>query len=272
LKFDPFMEEITSRSNQHVQHARAVRDGRERELVFVEGARLVEEVIGAGAELTQLLVTQKFAEESERGAPLIEQARNAGADVLLISESVLDSLADTKTPAGIVLLARRPVTGTTRLEEDQTVPLLVIGHRINNPANAGAILRTAEAAGATGAIFTAESADLFSPKALRGAMGSSFRLPLWTGAQLGEVLSWCRANGITTVGASMDANQTHTEMDWTWRTALVLGPEGAGLSPAETESLDQTVSIPMESAVESLNVAVAAGVLLYEARRQRNSG
>jgi TrmH family RNA methyltransferase len=101
-------------------------------------------------------------------------------------------------------------------------------------------------------------------------MGSSFRLPLWTGASFEDAIAWCKSQGIGTVGAALGANQSHTEFDWTWRTALVVGAEGEGLSTGETALINETVSIPMQKPVESLNVAVATGIILYEARRQRD--
>jgi TrmH family RNA methyltransferase len=143
-------------------------------------------------------------------------------------------------------------------------------HRVNNPSNAGAMLRVADAAGATGAVATGGSTDLFSPKSLRGSMGSAFRLPLWTGPTLQEVSAWCEARGVRPVAAATDAPQTHTTLDWTGPRAIIVGPEAGGLTPEETRAAAERVRIPMRAPVESLNVAVALGVLLYEAARQRN--
>ncbi|HYY41607.1 MAG TPA: RNA methyltransferase, partial [Pyrinomonadaceae bacterium] len=151
-------------------------------------------------------------------------------------------------------------------------PLVVIMHRINNPANAGAMLRVAEAAGATGVIATAGTVDLFSPKSLRGAMGSAFRLPLWPGAQLDEALNWCAARGIVTVATDLRAELTHTEFDWTRPHALVMGAEAHGLAPQESAAAATHLRIPMRPPVESLNVATALAVVLYEAARQRAAG
>jgi TrmH family RNA methyltransferase len=142
-------------------------------------------------------------------------------------------------------------------------------HRINNPSNAGAVLRTAEAAGACGAILTEGTTDIFSPKALRGAMGSSFRLPLWTNAPFQEALAWCKEQGINTICADLRAGRAHTEIDWTQPSALVVGAESTGLTTEEMGDTVEAVRIPMHAPVESLNVAVAAAIALYEAARQR---
>jgi TrmH family RNA methyltransferase len=144
-------------------------------------------------------------------------------------------------------------------------------HGINNPVNVGAILRTAEAAGASGVITTRHTSDPFSPKALRGAMGSAFRLPIWTGTTYADVLSWCTQRKIETVCADVEGSAVYTDIDWTEPKALIVGPESTGLSPEEVLATNVAVRIPMLGKVESLNVGVAASIFLYEAVRQRAS-
>jgi TrmH family RNA methyltransferase len=185
-----------------------------------------------------------------------------------VSEKLLESVSYTKTPQGIIVLAQRPESLELQLD---TNPLLVVLHQINNPVNVGAILRTSEAAGAAGVITTKNTSDPFSPKSLRGAMGSAFRLPIWNGPAYTEVIDWCRQRGIATICAAVDATTTYTEIDWTRPSALILGPESTGLTPEEQELADRRVSIPMKGMAESLNVAVAGGVLLFEAARQRRN-
>ncbi len=269
-------EVITSRENQLAKQARAVRDGRVRELIFVEGLRLCEEAVAAGLRITDVLYTERFAAE-ERGGRLLRALLEKSERAALVSEGVLESVSDTKTPQGVVALVERPRTGALELErravEALSPPsLLLVMHRTNNPANAGAILRTAEAAGATGVVTTAGSTDILSPKALRGAMGSGFRLPLWTDAAFDEALAFCSARGIRTVCADARARRSYTELDWTTPRAIILGPEAAGLSEQEAAAADEAVRIPMRAPVESLNVAVAAAIFLYEAARQRARG
>jgi TrmH family RNA methyltransferase len=281
-------EIIRSRHNALVKHARAVRDGREsQDQIFIEGLRLAEEAVRSRLVIQDVLYTEKFQQE-ERGARLLYELKAEGARLSLLSEDALASISDTRTPQGIVMLASRPHAGRETLlavsktqsseseraghENETNFPLIVIIHGINNPANAGAILRTAEAAGATGVVSTKGTTDLFSPKALRGAMGASFRLSLWTGADFAEVISWCSQNGIRILGATTGATKTHTEADWTKPCALVVGSEAAGLSASEVAMLDEAIRIPMRPPVESLNAAVASGIMLYEAARQRNGG
>lgn len=263
-------ETITSRRNPIVQKARTVREGRERELIFVEGVRLCEEAISAGLVIDAVLCVEHLAQEA-RGAHLLSALEAGSGRVHFASAEVLEFVSDTKTPQGIVALTRRPPAGRDVIEKGDEMPLVVLLHRVNNPSNAGAMLRVAEAAGATGVITTQGSTDLFSAKALRGAMGSAFRLPLWTGAGFAEALQWCAGRGIRSVSTHLAASATHTELDWTTPRAIILGPEGAGLTPEEAEAADDRIRIPMRPAVESLNVAVALAVVLYEAARQRQN-
>lgn len=260
---------ITSRDNALAKRARAVRDRKVEGLIFVEGVRLCEEAHGASLPIEDVFCTERFAVD-ERGARLLEALGHVCERIAFVSDQVFASISDTKTPQGIALIASRPRTGAELLVNPHgQIPLIVVMHGIGNPANAGAILRTAEAAGATGAITTRGSTDIFAPKALRGAMGSSFRLPLWTGAEFKELIEWCAVRGVRTVCADVRAAYAHTEIDWRVPRALILGGEAAGLSALEVAAADEALRIPMRPPVESLNAAVAAAIVLYEAARQR---
>ena len=263
--------QITSRDNSLLRQARAVRDGKVDDLIFVEGLRLCVEALRSNLELEAVIFSEQLAGKEKAVAPIAEISR-ASRRVASVTEKLLESISYTKTPQGIVVLARRPESSEQRLAASLTNDaLLVVLHQINNPVNVGAVLRTAEAAGATGIITTENTSDPFSPKSLRGAMGSAFRLPVWRDAEFAKVVEWCRAKEIKLVGTAASATVKHTEWDWTRSTALLLGPESSGLTAHELKAADQTISIPMHGEVESLNVSVAAGILLYEAARQRAS-
>jgi RNA methyltransferase, TrmH family len=262
---------ITSRDNSLLRHARAVRDGKIDDSIFVEGLRLCEEVLISGLKIEAVVYSEEIARK-ERAASLLERLGKACEQVASASEKLLESISYTKTPQGIVVVASRPANDEVSFKAKQPeAPLLVILHGINNPVNVGAILRTAEAAGVTGAIATANTADPFSPKALRGAMGSAFRLPIWLGASFAEVIAWCVDQGVRTVGADAAGAKAFREIDWRGPRALIVGAESTGLLPEEIASADEAVRIPMAGSVESLNVAVATGIILYEAHSQRAS-
>jgi len=230
--------------------------------------RLCEEALRASVRFESVLYTRALAGD-ERGAALLKSLREVCRDAHVVSEDVLESVSDTKTPQGVVALARRPQTGREAIERAAGVPLVVVMHRANNPSNAGAALRVAEAAGATGVVLTKGSTDPLSPKSLRGSMGSAFRVPLWTGPSLEEALGWCAERGIRTVATAAAATSTHTEVDWTKPHAVVVGPEAGGLTDEEVRAANDAVRIPMRDPVESLNLATALAVVLYEAARQR---
>jgi RNA methyltransferase, TrmH family len=259
---------ITSRQNPLVQRTRAVRDGREPASIFIEGLRLAEEAIAAALAVEVVLLTERLMRDP-RGADLRAALHNT-TRIYEVSDGVMDVVTDTKSPQGVVLLARRPHTERAAFEAAQMgLPLIAILHGVNNPANAGAMLRVAEAAGASGVIATDGAADLFSPKALRGAMGSAFRLPLWTHVEFNAALAWCAARGIITVATDPRAARSHTEHDWTAPAAVIIGPEANGLTDAEASAAAARIHIPMRAPVESLNAATALAVVLYEAARQR---
>jgi len=260
---------VTSRDNSLLRRARAARDGKTDELIFVEGLRLCEEALSSNLKIETAIYSEKLAHK-DRAAKLIDQLGERAKASASVSEKLLESISYTKTPQGIVVLAERPAGDVESFSQRQPArPLIVLLHETNNPVNVGAIVRTAEAAGATGVITTANTADPFSPKALRGAMGSAFRLPVWSGATFANATEWCGARDIQIVCADVSAATTFSDVDWQKASALVVGRESTGLSAEELSAALRVVRIPMQGSAESLNVAVAAGIILYEAARQR---
>ena len=263
------MLRISSRDNPKIKFARAVRDGKESEFIFLEGLRLAEEVLHADLQVKEIFYTESFA-NSERGRKFLKANQTIATEV---SEKILDSIADTKNSQGVIVIAKKPVDGKARIEINLQVvksPLVLLLHQINNPSNLGAILRTAEAVNAAGIITTNRSADIFSPKALRGAMGASLRVPVWTNADFYEVVEWSRAENLKSVCADICSRKSYTEINWRIGRLLILGSEGQGLSAAERAAADESLIIPMENGVESLNLAVACAVILFEAQRQKS--
>lgn len=260
---------ILSRDNSLLRRARAVRDGKVVDLIFVEGMRLCEEALASNLRIEAVVHSDHIAQKA-KAAKLIAQLSERAKSSVSVSEKLLESISYTKTPQGIVVLAARPSSDADNLTRLQPAkPLIVILRETNNPVNVGAIVRTAEAAGASGVIATANTADPFSPKALRGAMGSAFRLPVWSGGTFSQALAWCRAQKIQLICADLSAVTLFSEVDWRKPSALLVGRESSGLSREEVTSADLAVRIPMKGSTESLNVAVATGVILYEAARQR---
>lgn len=257
-------ESITSRDNPKIKAAIRVREMREPGLIFIEGMRLAEEAIKSGLNIRETFFTEKFS-QSERGAELLKLTK----DPIEVSEKLFTSIADTKQSQGIILIAEGPKNGREQIELSNKHLLLLL-HEINNPANLGAILRTAEAAGVVGVILTKTSADAFSPKALRGSMGASLRLPIWVDVEFQEAIEWAKANGIKTTASDISGNKNYTDTDWDRPKLLIFGSEAHGLSAEELALIDEAIMIPMENNVESLNIGVAAGIILFEAKKQRH--
>ena len=260
---------ITSRDNSLLRQARLVRDGKTEDLIYVEGLRLADEALASGLHIEAVIFSEQLAKK-EKAATVIKALSAASSRVASASEKLLESISFTKTPQGIVVLARIPDSSMDRLTAAVNhSSLIVVLHQVNNPVNVGAILRTAEAAGATGVICTKHTSDPFSPKSLRGAMGSAFRLPIWKDAEYLEVIEWCDRRQISTVCTDASADNAYTARDWTNSAALILGPESKGLVEDELRAAQEVIGIPMHGQVESLNVSVAAGIVLFEAARQR---
>jgi len=269
------MLKIESRDNQRIKQVRKVRKGREENLIFVEGVRLTEEVLRSGLRIEEVFIKEFFA-AGERGKQLIERILTKQITVVEVAGEIFDSLSDTKTSQGVILICEKPETGKAIVEKNlqenlQKFPLLILLHQINNPSNLGAILRTAEAVDISGVILTKNSADVFSPKALRSAMGASFRLPIWTNADFFEVLSWAEEKHFVSVCADINAGKSYLEIDWKKPRLLIFGSEAHGLSAVERKEIEESLIIPMENDVESLNLAVSCGVILFEAKRQYGS-
>lgn len=212
-----------------------------------EGIHLLEEALAAKREIGAVIVS-----ESARETSRLPQAR-------MVSEKTFRDLSSTESPQGVIALVRPAAWTLDRILSG--CALVVVLDGVQDPGNAGAILRAAEAFGATGAVFLKGTVNPYNPKCLRGSAGSVFRLPIVTDGDL---------SGLRLYAAMPRAQQTIEEADFRGPCGIVIGSEGHGVSPA-LETRVTGVRIPT-SGVESLNAAVAAGIMLYEARRQRTRG
>jgi RNA methyltransferase, TrmH family len=262
-------EPITSRSHPLVKRLRALKERHVgKDLALVEGITLVEEVLAAGVEISEAAVTPRLR-QTPRGRRVLRSLEAAGVVARDVAEGVMASLSDVEASQGVLALARRPQFAEDRIF--QGTPLVLIAVQVQDPGNLGALFRTAEAAGASGAYLTRGTADAFSWKAVRGSMGSTFRLPHVAGLPVEEVLGRVEARGLSMVAAAGRGGERYDRVDFRGPLALIVGNEAAGLPESVLQAAGRTVTIPVRAPVESLNVAVAAGVLLFEAARQRES-
>ena len=260
---------ITSRDNRRLTDARKVRDGKQPERIFIEGTRLAEEAVRSGSLVTDCIVSVSYLENG-RGANLIAELAEKKVPIIETSDQLFLSLADTVNPQGLILIAQRPETGKQRLAEGALAGSFVFLHETNDPSNLGAVLRTAEAAGVAGILLSVGSADAFSPKALRAAMGSSFRLPIWDHVKFSDGVTWAHQNDIQVIAADISGDRSYVEIDWLRQSMVIFGSEANGLGTKELAEAHEIIRIPMQRDVDSLNLAVSSGIILFEAARQRS--
>jgi TrmH family RNA methyltransferase len=262
---DQLVPTITSRQHAFVQKVRQVTRGDE-QLSVLDGWHLVGEALDAGIEIESVAIATDSPDAQAR--QYLARLADAGTPVLHVSAAVMDALSPVRTPSGIVALARQRRADEARLISPAPALVLVCVD-MQDPGNVGATIRAAEAGGATGVLLAGESADPWGWKALRAAMGSTFRIPTLRMPSIIDACARLAARGLRIVATVPRSGLPMHEIDLRPPTALLLGGEGHGLGADLLAAADAGVSIPMQAPVESLNVAVAAGLLVYEARRQR---
>jgi TrmH family RNA methyltransferase len=263
----PPAEIIRSRTNPLARRLRNLKEKSDDELCLIEGPKLLQEALRSGVEIVEIAAGPRWEGALGSQVLLAELARR-GLRVRSVADEILGALSETETSQGLLALARRPVFDESALASPDAA-LVVVAVGIQNPGNVGGLLRTAEAAGATGAYLTDGTADPLSWKALRGSMGSAFRLPHVRGGEAGATLKRLRGQGLKIVATVAGGGSPYASVRFEDPTALVFGSEGPGLSAELLGHADERVTIPLRPPVESLNVGVAAGILLFEAARQR---
>ena len=255
---------ITSLANEKVKLARSLhrRRGREKERLFIaEGVRLCEEVLRAGIIPAFLFYTPDVAAE-ERVARLLEAFADLGKRGMAVSEEVMRAISDTQTPQGV--LAVVPIS-----ERPPREGLLLIVDRLRDPGNLGTILRSAWAAGMGQVVTTKGTVDIYGPKVVRGAMGAHFHLSLAPDKEWKDIEPLLAERQVLLADARGEV--AYHEVDWSKPSALIIGGEAEGASEGAKRLAQKRVYIPMPGRAESLNAAVAASIMLFEAARQRLS-
>jgi TrmH family RNA methyltransferase len=239
--------------------------------VLLDGAHLIAEAFKNGVPIDSVLAGARFLEESGHdGRTLLGRIQQAGGTVFDASDAVIAAASPVRTPSGIVAIARWGAASIA--DAFAPDPALAVGlYGVQDPGNLGAAIRSADALGATGVVSIGHAADPAGWKALRGAMGSTFRLPVSRGS-LDEVLAAARDQRTAVFAATARGGVALPDAPLAAPVLLLFGGEGAGLPDAVLPAKATRITIPMRTGVESLNVAVAVGLVLYEARRQRQAG
>jgi len=257
---------LTSLQNPLIKQMRKLHQSkarREQELFLLEGTHLLQEACAVNYPLQTVCCT---ADWQDHHSTLWQQVAQQAQRVELVSPAVLQAIATTVHPDGVVAAAPRRITWP---QAQQPIQLGLALEAIQDPGNLGAIFRTAAATAVDQLWVGAETVDLENPKLLRASAGQWFRLPIQPSQNLTNDLRSLQAEGIQIIATLPTAELTYWQIDFSRPSVILLGNEGAGLSAELTQLADLAVQIPLAAGVESLNVAVAAALMLYEARRQR---
>lgn len=255
---------ISSTSNPRVRRARALKRRFDRER---EGAFLIESPVVLDVALASEIAIRETFVDRDR-ADLVEYLDDAGLQVTLVADHVLRALADTTTPQGVVAVAALPRARLRDIPSDPS--LVVVLAEIRDPGNAGTLVRSAAGAGADAVVFTAASVDPFAPKTVRSSAGAVFRQPVVRAVSLDETVQTLRDRRLRVFIAEAGHGPPAYDVDLTQPLAFVLGNEAHGVPQSFPDIT--AISIPMPGGTESLNVAIAGSILLYETVRQRVAG
>ena len=240
-------------------------------LLLAEGVRLLEESVRSDWEIPWCLYTAAAAARP-RVQQLLTALATRGSNVALVPENLLPRLCDTSTPPGVLAVVKRKDYSLAACTGQGAPSLWVVLDGVQDPGNAGTIVRTAYAAGCSGVFLTRGSVDIFAPKTVRATMGAVFHLPIVPGLEPSALLAWLREQETQCIVTAAGAPRCYFAADLTRPLALVLGNESQGVSEILRAAADEIVRIPMRRESESLNVATAAAVILFEAVRQRWRG
>lgn len=262
---------ITSRQNPQVRYLRSLHQKKHREQerkFLIEGWRFVEEALNSAAPV-ETVIFGAAARDDARYKRISDLAAGRGIPVLHMAEHVLEAVMETQHPQGVAALVRQWDPDLTEVFRQSTNPLLLVVDGVRDPGNLGTVIRTADAAGVTAVALLTGTADLFNGKTLRSTMGSVFHLPVQKDVTVQEIRKLLAEHGLPLLAADISGGKTVYELSMTGPLAIAVGSEAAGLSEELKQVAAELVSIPMPGRAESLNVSVAAGVLLFEAVRQR---
>lgn len=241
---------------------------RKQKQYIIEGIRMYEEV--PEEDLVATYVSEKYYEEVIRVQKISNEAmkRLKKRDYYIVADNVFKSMSDTVTPQGIMAIVRQKEYQLEDILKQRENGVIIVLESLQDPGNLGTILRTGEGAGIAGIIMNKETVDMYNPKVIRSTMGSLYRVPFVVTEDLEETLDKLSEKNVTIFGAHLKGSEYYTEGLYKGLVAFLIGNEGNGLSEHISNKAHKLIKIPMEGKVESLNAAVAASILMYEAKRQ----
>ena len=279
---------ITSNANKNIKNIIKLRDKskvrNEQGLFMAEGSRMVLET--PKTLLKELYISEEFLSDSEKKSE-VEGYLSVTLDglrseeyletffddntvkVFLVANDIMKLISDTTTPQGILAVIEQKRYMLEDILEASKVPSLIILEKLQDPGNLGTILRTAEGAGISGIVMSRDTVDPFSPKVIRSTMGSMYRVPFFITDDICDTINVIKKTGVKVFAAHLKGEKYYDELDFRGASAFLIGNEGNGLSDEVASLADTYLKIPMEGQLESLNAAMAAGILMYETSRQR---
>lgn len=265
---------ITSPHNERLKAAVKLRDRKGRDeqgRMIIDGVREIRRALEAGIQIVELYYDESLAHSGD-GADLLTQVERQQGALLECTPALFAKVAYGERQTGAVAVAKTPPCSLASLAERPLSPaaLLCVLEGVEKPGNVGAVLRSADAAGVQGLIVADGGTDLFNPNAIRASAGAIFTLPL-AAARGSQAREWLRARQFQLVAARVDATTDYTAIDFTRPTAIILGSEAHGLTPAWHADDIRPIRLPMCGQVDSLNVSTTAAILFYEALRQRSA-
>ncbi|MGL5512019.1 MAG: TrmH family RNA methyltransferase [Sporomusa sp.] len=265
-------EFISSPANKLIKEVVSLKQKKHRDclgMFIAEGMRIVEECAVSGWPIHLCIYTEAAAVR-ERMRRVIDKLAANKCRMVMVPEDLYHKLADTEQPQGIMTVVRKRQATLTEMTPNNNIrPLIVVLDGIQDPGNVGTIIRTADAAGCTGVITLKGSADLYAGKTVRATMGSLFHLPVIEGLTADQLVTELRQANVKLMVTCLQNSAIYYQADFSNSVAIIFGNEGQGVCPDLITKADTCLNIPLVGSAESLNVAVAAGILLYEAVRQR---
>ena len=256
-------------TKEHIKDIKKLHEPKERAekgFFLIEGVRLLEEAIKEEISIEEVFYTARI-NESTRGSQLLASIQTRHIPLSQIPEKVMESISETESPQGVLAVARQLQRTLKDITKDKKPVIMACG--LQDPGNLGTIIRTADAGGCGGVITTQNTVDTYNSKVIRATMGSIFRMPVLKIDDPEETISGLKKEGYQIIATTAHSRSSYLDVDYMKPTAFLIGQEGSGLSREVLESADKGVFIPMGKGVESLNAAVSASILIYEAFRQR---
>mgnify|MGYP005995366313 CR=1 FL=1 len=240
------------------------RERKKSELFVIEGKREISLAIKGNYSITSLLFCEDVIAENE-----LELFTTENTEIISVSKDVYQKIAYRNSTEGIIAIAKTKEFSLENIEFSTATPLILVAEAPEKPGNIGALLRTCDAANVDAVFIANPKTDLFNPNIIRSSVGCLFTNQIATGTSE-EIISFLKENNINSFATTLQNSNEYHKEDYTKATAIIVGTEATGLSEAFRNAVTKNINIPMQGEIDSMNVSVAAAIIIFEAKRQRN--